>query len=300
MRFPLANHRREGLVDHAVRQQDGGQQGQVLRLHRILEGDAGGGDEDGLRLLPPGGAEAVEHRPRRQIGVGLSDACSGVAQGDGAVQQGVQHQMAEMRLLGALCHALGRKQVVKNMVDHFMGFFPVIFGVHPNSPLKAAPHFGVEPPGFISSSFSPHSHSHPGEVGNSTGRVWHDPRGRVPGVSADFNPRWSPAAWFTGRSKASHCKPGQRQCWKSCQRPPHQVAFSLTGGGSSPLRVVARAGGRSSVRAVTRTAGVNFSKYEAFRLYFDCSRAQFVFLEWISHNSVTNSHKLSQFFLKCY
>ena len=69
--------------------------------------------------------------------------------------------------------------------------------------------------------FSSHSHSPPGEVGNSTGRVRHDPRGRVPGVSADFNPRWSPAAWFSGRSKASHCRPGQGQCWRSCQRPPH-------------------------------------------------------------------------------
>lgn len=54
--------------------------------------------------------------------------------------------------------------------------------------------------------------SRPGEVGNSTGRVRRDPRGRVPGTSTDFNPRSSPAAWFSGRSKASHCKPGQSQC----------------------------------------------------------------------------------------
>lgn len=62
--------------------------------------------------------------------------------------------------------------------------------------------------------------SRPGEVGNSTGRVRRDPRGRVPGVSTDFNPGTSPAAWFSGRSKVSHCAPGQGQCWRPCQRPP--------------------------------------------------------------------------------
>ena len=51
---------------------------------------------------------------------------------------------------------------------------------------------------------------------------------------------------------------------------PTQVAVLARRGGCCPLRVVARAGGRSSVRAVARTAGVKLSKYEAFRLYFDC------------------------------
>ena len=42
---------------------------------------------------------------------------------------------------------------------------------------------------------------------------------------------------------------------------PAQVAFSLTGGSGCSLRVVARAGGRSSVRAVTRrTAGYSVDK----------------------------------------
>ena len=55
-----------------------------------------------------------------------------VAQGDGTVQQGVQHQVAESDLLGPLRHTLSREQVVKNVVDHIVGSFPVIFGVHPN------------------------------------------------------------------------------------------------------------------------------------------------------------------------
>ena len=67
--------------------------------------------------------------------------------------------------------------------------------------------------------------SPPGEVGNSTGRVRHDPRGRVPGVSTDFNSRLSPTAWFSGRSKASHCKPGQGQCWRPRRRRLHITRF---------------------------------------------------------------------------
>ena len=39
-----------------------------------------------------------------------------------------------------------------------------------------------------------------------------------------------------------------------------QVAFSLTEGGDCLLRVVARADGCSSVRAVTRTAGYSVDK----------------------------------------
>lgn len=41
---------------------------------------------------------------------------------------------------------------------------------------------------------------------------------------------------------------------------PAQAAFSLTGGSGCSLRVVARADGRSSVRAVTRTAGYSVDK----------------------------------------
>ena len=44
---------------------------------------------------------------------------------------GVQHQVAEGHLLGALRHAPNREKVMKNMVDHIMGVFPVIVGDHP-------------------------------------------------------------------------------------------------------------------------------------------------------------------------
>lgn len=104
--------------------------------------------------------------------------------------------------------------------------------------------------------FSPHSHSHPGEVGNSTGRVRRDPRGRVPGASTDFNPRRSPAAWFSGRSKVSHCRPGQSRCltalpkaaprrWRS--RSPKGAAAPS---GSWRALAVARLSGRLPVLLV--------------------------------------------------
>lgn len=73
---------------------------------------------------------------------------------------------------------------------------------------------------------------------------------------------------------------------------PAQVAFSLTGRGCCPLWVVACAAGRSSVRAVTRTAGVRLSKYRASRLYFDCNRGKFVFLETNGHIPMTIGHSL--------
>ena len=59
-----------------------------------------------------------------------------------------------------------------------------------------------------------------------------------------------------------------------------------------PLQVMACAVGRSSVRAVTRTAGVRLSKYRASRLYFDCNRGKFVFLETNGHIPMTIGHSL--------
>ena len=49
------------------------------------------GDNDGLKLQPVGGTETEERRSRRQIGVGLADAGTGVAQSNGAIQHRIQH-----------------------------------------------------------------------------------------------------------------------------------------------------------------------------------------------------------------
>ena len=105
--FPLADHRLEGLDDHAVLRQHIGQQRKVFVPRRSLEGDAGGRDKDGLPLQATGGPETAVHRPGHQIGVGLADPRAGVTQGDAALQHGVQHPVAERRLFGALCHVPG-------------------------------------------------------------------------------------------------------------------------------------------------------------------------------------------------
>ena len=105
--LPLADHRLEGLGDHAVLRQHIGQQGEVFVPRRSLEGDAGGGDQDGFPLQPTGGPETAVHRPGHQVGIGLADPRAGVTQGDAALHHGVQHPVAERRLFGALCHVPG-------------------------------------------------------------------------------------------------------------------------------------------------------------------------------------------------
>ena len=77
---------------------------------------------------------------------------------------------------------------------------------------------------------------------------------------------------------------------------PAQVAFSLTGGGGCPLRIMARAGGRSAVRVVTRTAGIRLSMCRAFRLYFYCTGNFLNLLERDWHITVPVWHSLELVF----
>lgn len=100
VRFSFADHSQQRFADQAVHGQCVGQYRQIFHLDGVLQGNAGGGNQDrpdGPALV---GAEAVKGRSRRQIGVSFSDAGASVAQRDGAVQQGVQHQVAEGDLLG--------------------------------------------------------------------------------------------------------------------------------------------------------------------------------------------------------
>ena len=130
MAFAFADHREQRTVDLSIRQQCAGQQRKVFCLHGVLQRNAGSGDNDRLvhrpRVRPVGRCGSC------QISVGLADAGACVAQGDAAVQHGIQHPVAELDLLGTLHHALGRQQVFENMVDHGVGFLPVcIICIHP-------------------------------------------------------------------------------------------------------------------------------------------------------------------------
>lgn len=142
--FALADHRPEGAGDHTVRHENSGQEGQVFPLDGVLEGNAGGGNEDGTYPQPTVGLEAAKHRPGHQVGVSLADPRPGIAQGDGAVQHGVQHPVAQSCLLGPFRHTLGGEQVLENVVDVIVRVLPVFWCKHDNFPnhigLRFCPH----------------------------------------------------------------------------------------------------------------------------------------------------------------
>ena len=203
MAFALADHREQWAVDLSVCQQDAGQQRKVFRLHSVLQGDAGSGDNDRLvhrpRVRPVGRCGCC------QISVGLADAGTGVAQSDAAVQHGIQHSMAELDLLGTLRHVLGRQQVFENMVDHGVGFLPVcIICIHPwISPIMIKSIFVIR--------FTVFAARAPVDKGNSTGRRRLPSHGRIPGVSTAFNPR-AAQPHHAGQCFVSHYQPEQSQC----------------------------------------------------------------------------------------
>ena len=140
-----------------------------------------------------------------QISVGLADAGACVAQGDAAVQHGIQHSVAEFDLLGTLHHALGRQQVFENMVDHGVGFLPVcIICIHPwISPIMIKSIFVIR--------FTVFAARAPVDKGNSTDRRRLPSHGRIPGVSTAFNPR-AAQPHHAGQCFVSHYQPEQSQC----------------------------------------------------------------------------------------
>ena len=203
MAFAFADHREQWAVDLSVCQQGAGQQRKVFCLHSVLQGDAGGGDNDGLvqclRVRPVG------RRGSCQISVGLADAGACVAQGDATVQHGSQHPVAELDLLGTLRHALGRQQVFENMVDHGVGFLPVcIICIHPwISPIMIKSIFVIR--------FTVFAARAPVDKGNSTDRRRLPSHGRIPGVSTAFNPM-AAQPHHAGQCFVSHYQPEQSQC----------------------------------------------------------------------------------------
>ena len=127
-------------------------------------------------------------------------------------------------------------------------------------PLKAAPSAGPEPPG-IGYDFRSHrirtrppvrlgtvqAGSGMTRAGVYQGSLLISTQGRAlrPGSQAGL---WRLIVFPDRVSAGGHAK--------GC---PAQVAFSLAAGDYCPLRVLACAAGRSSVRVVTRTAGVKLS-----------------------------------------
>ena len=105
--FPLSKHCPDGVLGHLVLYQHRGEKGQVFIQHRVLQGNAGGGNENWPVRQAPGSAAAEKHDAGHQVGVGLSNPCPGVAQCDAAIQHGVQHLVAQSDLGRTLRHAAG-------------------------------------------------------------------------------------------------------------------------------------------------------------------------------------------------
>ena len=92
------------------------------------------------------------------------------------------------------------------------------------------------------------------------GQDWQNLHGCVPRVSTDFNPGAAPWPGSQAMRRCLIMNPDRIIVGRHCQGRPAQVAFSLNGGNGSFLRVVACAARHSAVRAVTRTAGMKFTR----------------------------------------
>ena len=136
-------------------------------------------------------------------------------------------------------------------------------------------------------SFYHHSHricsSRPGEVGNSTGRVRQTRAGVYLGSLLISTPGRALRPGSQAALRRLIVSPDRVNADGHAKGCPAQVAFSLTEESDCPLRVVARAGRRSSVWSVTRTAGVKLSMCGAFWLYFYCSVCNVVCMQTIRH-----------------
>ena len=134
-----------------------------------------------------------------------------------------------MDLLRTLRHTVGGKKVLKNMVDQFMGFQPVIVGIHP-----IISSFPV----MLCFRFHRICSARPGGKGNNTDKVRQDLHGRISGISTAFNPG-AAQPLHAGQCIVSHYLPGQRLCGRRCQRRPRAGKIARRGKLQGFPRVVA-------------------------------------------------------------
>ena len=109
-------------MDKTVLQKSGGQERDVFFQDRILQCHAGGGEDNGfshgkrLLILPQDGG--------CQIGIGLSQADAGIAEGRFPAKQCIQHGVAELDLPFPHRHTLRRQHSSEKLfcllVRHFV------------------------------------------------------------------------------------------------------------------------------------------------------------------------------------
>ena len=153
------------------------QERQILPHNGVLEGDAGGRDDDRLEWKSVHQSAVAVHDGGGQVSVCLADAGPGVAQCNAVFKHGVQHGVAEADLFRPLRHAVRGENGFEDVVEFGMCVFSGKFVDHDFSSLKSLSR-------RICS-------SRPGD-GNSADRAWQLSQ-PVTGVFTAFNPSaWQP------------------------------------------------------------------------------------------------------------
>ena len=111
--FSFSQHGKDRLVDKTVLQKSGGQKRDVFLQDRILQCHAGGREDNGfshrkrLLILPQDGG--------CQIGIGLSHADAGIAEGRFPAKQRIQNGVAELDLPFPHRHAQRRQHSLEKL-----------------------------------------------------------------------------------------------------------------------------------------------------------------------------------------
>ena len=126
----LAQGGKNGCCDMRIVRQRIRQERQILPHNGVLEGDAGGCNDDRLERKPVYQSAVAVHNGSGQVGIRLANAGPGVAQCDAVFKHGVQHGVAETDLLRPLCHAVRRENGLEDVVEFGMCVFSGKFVDH--------------------------------------------------------------------------------------------------------------------------------------------------------------------------
>ena len=126
----LAQGGKNGCCDMRIVRQRIRQERQILPHNGVLEGDAGGCNDDRLERKPVYQSAVAVHNGSGQVGVCLADTGPGVAQCDAVFKHGVQHGVAETDLLRPLCHAVRGENGFEDVVEFGMCVFSGKFVDH--------------------------------------------------------------------------------------------------------------------------------------------------------------------------
>ena len=126
----LAQGGKNGCCDMRIVRQRIRQERQILPHNGVLEGDAGGCNDDRLERKPVYQPAVAVHDGSGQVGIRLANAGSGIAQRNAIFTHGVQHGVTETDLLRPLCHAVRGENGFEDVVEFGMCVFSGKFVDH--------------------------------------------------------------------------------------------------------------------------------------------------------------------------